>query len=478
MSGSTWLPGGAPSSGSDTFIGGAGGDSPAGAGGGNDSMYGAGGNDSLRGEGGNDTLAGGTGNDTLDGSTGTDFVDYSGAAGSVTANLTNIGTGNASADGDGGQDSLFGMNGIIGSGFADSLSAGTGGGTAQDFFIDGGAGDDRIFTGNGNDTLIGGDGSDTLLAGNGNDVLVGGERSADGTYYVDDGDRDYIGTGSNSDTSYAFANDVVYNSQNSGSEILYIPEGYVNSGNTVSLAFPNTSGGPTNRTFQVWTDGTDSIYAAGFATGQIRATYVCFAEGTLIATARGEVAVQDLQVGDLVVTAHGGAALQPVVWLGHTRANVARHPEKTKAAPILIKAGALADGVPHRDLRVSPDHAMFLDGRLVPAKHLVNGTTIVQELWCPEVTYWHVELPAHGLLVSEGAVSESYFDDGNRKHFDNYGITTLFKDFASERSNGRYAEAACYPLLEGGEALERIRTRLAARAAAVESARDAARRSA
>ena len=192
----------------------------------------------------------------------------------------------------------------------------------------------------------------------------------------------------------------------------------------------------------------------------------CFAAGTLIATARGEVPVEDLRIGDLVVTAHGGAPLQPVMWLGRTRVNVARQADRTKAAPILIKAGALADGVPHRDLRVSPEHAMFLDGRLVPAKHLVNGTSIVQELWCAEVTYWHVELPAHGLLVAEGAVSESYFDDGNRKHFDNYGIATLFKDFASERGNGRYAEAACYPLLTEGEGLEAIRARIAARAEA------------
>ena len=191
----------------------------------------------------------------------------------------------------------------------------------------------------------------------------------------------------------------------------------------------------------------------------------CFAEGTRIATARGEVAVEDLRVGDLVVTPHGNAALQPVVWIGRSTVNVARQRNRALAAPILIKAGALADGVPCRDLRVSPEHAMFLDGHLVPARLLVNGTSIVQELWCPEVTYWHVELPSHGLLVAEGAVSESYFDDGNRKHFDNYGITTLFKDFESERGNRRYAEAACYPLLLEGAALDRLRGRLDARVA-------------
>ncbi len=196
----------------------------------------------------------------------------------------------------------------------------------------------------------------------------------------------------------------------------------------------------------------------------------CFASGTMIATARGEVAVENLQVGDLVLTAHGGAALQPIIWIGHSQVNVARHRNRAKVAPILIKAGALAEGVPHRDLRVSPEHAMFLDGHLVPAKHLVNGATIVQEVWCPEVTYWHVELPAHGLLVAEGAVSESYFDDGNRKYFDNYGVSTLFKDFDSERHNGKYAEAACYPLLQEGALLERIRLRLNGRVMAMEAA--------
>jgi hypothetical protein len=193
----------------------------------------------------------------------------------------------------------------------------------------------------------------------------------------------------------------------------------------------------------------------------------CFAEGVLIMTPRGQVAVQDLRVGDSVLTMESGAALKPIRWIGHACINLLRHPNRAAVAPILIRACALADGVPARDLRVSPEHAMFLDGRLVPARLLLNGRSIIQELWCPEVTYWHVELPAHGLLVAEGAISESYFDDGNRKHFDNAAIATLVKDFSSERANGRYAEAACRPLLLDGPALDALRARMADRAAAL-----------
>lgn len=192
----------------------------------------------------------------------------------------------------------------------------------------------------------------------------------------------------------------------------------------------------------------------------------CFVAGTRIATARGEVAVEELRVGDLVVTQGGGAPLQPVVWLGHSHVDIARHRDPARIAPVRIAAGALAEGVPHRDLCVSPDHGIALDGHLVPAGLLVNGATIVQELWRPEVTYWHVELPAHALLVSEGAATESYLDDGNRKHFDNHAIATLFKDFAAERANGRYAAQACRPVLKDGPALERIRAGIAARSGA------------
>lgn len=189
---------------------------------------------------------------------------------------------------------------------------------------------------------------------------------------------------------------------------------------------------------------------------------VCFLEGTLITTADGEVPVETLRAGDLVLTASQPGGLRPVAWVGHTRIRLDRHPNPRNVAPILIRAGALGDGIPHRDMAVSPEHGIFLDGHLVPARLLVNGRSILQDFSRPEITYWHVELERHGLLVSEGAWTESYLDDGNRRFFDNHHLTALVKDYGAERHNGRYARSACAPVMAAGPALDRLRGRLAA----------------
>ncbi len=136
----------------------------------------------------------------------------------------------------------------------------------------------------------------------------------------------------------------------------------------------------------------------------------------------------------------------------------------TKAAPILIKAGALAEGLPARDLRVSPDHAIEVDGYLIPAKHLVNRASIVQEAWCQRVTYFHLELETHALLLSEGTWSESYLDDGNRHVFNNAGLTGFFLDFEAGRSTGQYDSRACLPVLREGLQLDLIHGHIALRA--------------
>ena len=127
--------------------------------------------------------------------------------------------------------------------------------------------------------------------------------------------------------------------------------------------------------------------------------------------------------------------------------------------PIRFKAGSLADNIPARDLLVSPKHAMFLDGVLIPAEHLVNGATIVKEKPGDDIHYFHLELDSHDVLIAEGAFSESFVDDDSRGMFQNaYQFRALYPE-------ERPREAMyCAPRVEDGFVLDRVRRRLAERA--------------
>ncbi len=145
-------------------------------------------------------------------------------------------------------------------------------------------------------------------------------------------------------------------------------------------------------------------------------SFLCFVGGTAIATPEGARAVETLEQGDLVVTADGRT--MAVKWVGQ---QMVRPGADTTAAvrPVRIKAGALGDALPVRDLLVSPDHGLMLDGALVHASTLVNGTTIVVESAIEAFSYYHVELAEHALLLAEGVAAESYTDRASRLAFDN-----------------------------------------------------------
>jgi hypothetical protein len=184
---------------------------------------------------------------------------------------------------------------------------------------------------------------------------------------------------------------------------------------------------------------------------------VCFAEGSKILTARGEVAVEDLVEGDEVVTAAGG--LRPAIWIGSRHMRCDRHPRPEDVQPVRVRTGAFGDSLPVRDLRLSPGHAVAVDGVLAPISLLINGATIVQES-VETVRYFHVELDAHDVILAEGLACESYFDDGNREVFGNApGHLALYG-----RLDPQDWDQACLPILRQGSESEALRQRLRTRA--------------
>jgi len=182
----------------------------------------------------------------------------------------------------------------------------------------------------------------------------------------------------------------------------------------------------------------------------------CFAEGTCIATPRGPIPVERLCAGDIVRTASGSA--RPIVWTGHRGFAPRRHPRPHDVQPVRIAAGAFARGVPSRTLRLSPDHAVFVGGALIPARYLVNGASVAQED-VASVAYWHVELSSHDVLLAEGLACESFLDTGNRGAFAGEAATDLHPDFARDV----WARDACAPLALSGLIVQRARARLIGR---------------
>ena len=149
-----------------------------------------------------------------------------------------------------------------------------------------------------------------------------------------------------------------------------------------------------------------------------------------------------------------------MVWIGQRRLDCARHPQPRLVLPVRVRRGAFGDGLPERDLVLSPDHSVYLDGVLIPVQHLLNGATIVRER-VAAAHYFHVELAAHDVLFAEGLPAESYLDTGNRAAFANGAAhLSLHPDFFPLGW-----EAACAPLCQGGPVLAAARRRLLARAA-------------
>jgi autotransporter passenger strand-loop-strand repeat protein len=280
-------------------------------------------------------------------------------------------------------------------------------------------------TGSAVHTVVSGGGTLTVdSAGNAISAVIssGGELVISSGASVTD---TILNSGGSIDVTYApYVSGATW-SLNSSTDVLTVTEG--GHSYTFQMAGAYTSG------FHLSDDGGNTLIT------------LCFCAGTRIATPSGEVAVETLREGDTVLTLRGEA--KPIRWIGMGRSLITAR-NRGKAAPVIVRAGALGKGVPARDLRITRGHSLYLDGVLVPAENLVNGRTILWDDAAQVVEYYHIELDGHDVLIADGAPAESYRDDGN-------GVL-----FQTARPEGREAPPPYAPVIENGPVLERIWKRL------------------
>jgi hypothetical protein len=198
-----------------------------------------------------------------------------------------------------------------------------------------------------------------------------------------------------------------------------------------------------------------AILAADDRTAARNDTAPCYCQGTLILTNHGEIAVENLAIGDFVSTMHGG--FRPIKWIGRRSYDGRFIAGQPLMLPICVKQGAIDENVPARDLWVSPGHAICIDDALVPAWLLVNSVSITQAESVESLTYIHVELADHEVIFADGCPAESFFDDDCRGQFQNGSeFSALYPD--NEKGPG----GLCLPRLEEGFRLQAIQRRLAA----------------
>jgi autotransporter passenger strand-loop-strand repeat protein len=191
------------------------------------------------------------------------------------------------------------------------------------------------------------------------------------------------------------------------------------------------------------------------ATGAELTAATCYAAGTRIRAESGdETPVEALRIGDRLLTKSGVA--QTIKWIGWRSYDGKFIAGRHLMLPVRIKAGAIADNVPARDLYVSPGHAIDIAGALVPAWRLINGVSVTQAPEVDHITYFHIELTQHEVIFAENCPAESFVDDGCRGQFHNAA------SFAASYPD--HEPPVPMPRTESGDRLDAVRRRIAARA--------------
>ena len=341
---------------------------------------------------GNDEIVGGEGADSIIAGDGDDTIFAGNAPGVPDAiNIPDADVGGFSPDlvPENGLDTVFGGAGndvIFGQDDDDELF-----GEEGNDAIDGGIDDDLIDGGTGNDTLTGGQGVDTILGGADRDTIIVGEAGDGVGDEVDGG-----GEGDDFDTLDL--------------------RGSAPEGGSLEVTFtgPDSNGNGFDGFVTYFDDEGNETGTLTFT--EIEDVIPCFTPGTLIATPKGERRVEDLQVGDRVITRDNG--IQEIRWVGARAMSGAELAQAPNLRPVLIRQGALGRGLPERDMLVSPQHRVLITGEqpalyfdesevLVAAKHLTDreGIDVVD---VSDITYIHIMFDSHEVILSDGAWTESF----------------------------------------------------------------------
>jgi Ca2+-binding RTX toxin-like protein len=370
---------------------------------GNDTIFGGIGNDTLDGGADADHLFGGTGNDVVRGGAGADSIE--GGQGNDTILF---GEGDDTVSGGDGNDLIDDIDGAANTG-TNLIYGGDGNDTVYT-----GLGNDRLFGDSGNDVLYGEDGRDTITGGTGNDTVYGDEGNDVFVFGLND-----VTTVAGGDVDTVAAYEVVYGGGGPGA-----PDGDNDTLDLSAFGFSRVvivraSTDPLNPNYE---NGFVRILdTAGNEIGRIdffniETIIPCFTPGTMILTDRGEVPVEGLQAGDLVMTRDNG--LQPLRWVGRREVSLIDLMADPDLQPVEIAAGALQVG-PERTMRVSPQHRLLIEGAraelmfgeaevLVAAKHLLGQAGVTRVLPLEGVAYIHILFDRHEIVQSDGIWTESF----------------------------------------------------------------------
>ncbi|MDI2091892.1 Hint domain-containing protein [Commensalibacter oyaizuii] len=197
------------------------------------------------------------------------------------------------------------------------------------------------------------------------------------------------------------------------------------------------------------------ISPSGWTLNEFPPEIKCFLKGTEIETPSGKKNVEELKVGDDIITIHNGNKVVKKITSILNQKVIANHIDKL---PIRIYKSAIAENVPYKDLLVTPEHCLYIDGQFIPARMLVNGRSIIQDTSFNTYDVYHIETEEHSIVIADGMLTESYLntDIQVNEFMTVKGQKTWEKDAAAPLNTSRDFAETIYKQIEERAKLQNL----------------------